>query len=172
VKKVAFLIICVSLLAVLIVSPVTAAPPTTITVTWTEDATRYYPDGTVWASWTGDANGPMDLLITGNAYHVVDVGEFYNTTLPDIEGSMIISGAGKFSGHTTYTSLASGLPIRELLNGDVMIDGSTLEGLYTQRAYAFGSAEDVLTSYPNSVPVKSENADGWWFIGYTEYTAY
>lgn len=171
-KKTIVYILSAALLAVLLVSPAIAAPPTTITVSWTEDATRYYPDGTYWTGWTGDPNGPMDLLVTGNAYHVVDIGEFYNTLLPDVEGTMTINGAGMLSGRTTYTSLASGLPIMELFSGDVMVDGTTLVGSYTQYAFAFGSAEDVLASYPNSLPTKSENAAGWWLIGYTEYTAY
>ena len=171
-KKAVVCILLASLLAVLVVSPAIATPPTTITVSWTEDATRYYPDGTYWTDWTGDPNGPMELLVTGKAYHVVDIGEFYNTTLPDVEGSMTISGAGKFSGHATYTSLVSGLPIKEIFNGEITVDGSTLIGSYTQRAYAFGSAEHVLTYYPNSLPEKSDSAGGWWLIGYTEYTAY
>ncbi len=94
--------------------------------------------------------------------------------LPDVEGSMVISGAGKLSGHATYTSLFSGLPIKELFKGDISVDpdNGTITGSYTQRAYAFGSQEDVMTYYPNSIPEKSEKARGWWFIGYTEYTAY
>jgi len=173
-KRVTVVLIVSLLVIALTAIPVAAAAPTSVTLSWTEDATRYYPDGTVWSSWTGDANGPMELLQTGKAYHVVDIGEFYNQTLPDVEGSMVISGAGKFSGHATYTSLASGLPIKELMKGDISVDpdNGVMTGSYTQYAYAFGSQEDVMAHYPKSVPEKSENACGWWFIGYTEYTAY
>ena len=175
-KKFAILgsILAVVALLFATVVPAMAAPPSTVTVSWEEDATRYYPDGTVWASWTDDPNGPMELLQTGKAYHAVAIAEFYNILLPDVEGSLVISGAGKLSGHATYTSLASGLPIKEHFKGDVTIDpdGGTMVGNYTQYAWAFGTAEDVLTYYPNALPEKSPEAGGWWLIGYTVYTVH
>lgn len=156
------------------VTPALAAPPAPVIVSWEEDATRYYPDGTVWASWTDDPNGPMELLQTGKAYHAVNITEFYNIFLPDVEGSLVISGAGKLSGHATYTSLVSGLPIKEHFKGEVTMDlvNNTMEGNYTQYAWAFGSQEDVLTYYPNALPEKSPEAGGWWLIGYTVYTVH
>jgi hypothetical protein len=174
VKKFAILgsILAVVVLLAMTVTPALAAPPTTVTVTWEEDATRYYPDGTVWATWTDDPNGPMDLLRTGKAYHAVDIAEFYNIELPDIEGGLVISGAGKLSGHATYTSLVSELPIKEHLKGEVTIEAGTMVGTYTQYAWAFGSQEDVLSHYPWAVPEKSPEAGGWWLIGYTVYTVH
>ena len=173
-KKLAFIVIAVLALLILIAAPAVAAPPTTVTVTWLEDAVRYYPDGSVWASWPDDPNGPMSLLQTGKAYHAVDIAQFYNILLPDVEGSLVISGNGKLSGHATYTSLVSGLPIKEHFKGNVTIDpvAGTMVGTYTQYAYAFGSQEDVLSWYPNAVPQKSPQAGGWWFIGYTDYTVH
>ena len=171
-KLTAVLIVLLGLLALTAV-PAVAGPPMTVTVTWLEDATRYYPDGTYWASWPNDPNGPMDLLQTGKAYRAVDIGEFYNIELPDIEGFLVISGNGELSGQTTYTSLVSELPIMERFTGNVTIDpdAGTLVGTYTQYAYAFGSQEDV-TSYYAVAPEKSPEAAGWWLIGYTEYTAH
>ena len=165
--------IAVLALLILIAAPAVAAPPTTVTVSWLEDAVRYYPDGTTWATWTNDPNGPMNLLQTGKAYHAVDIAQFYNIELPDVEGSLVISGNGKLSGHATYTSLYSGLPIKEHFKGNVTINpNGTMVGTYTQYAYAFGSQEDVLSWYPNAVPQKSPQAGGWWFIGYTDYTVH
>jgi hypothetical protein len=147
---------------------------TTVTVNWLEDAVRYAPDGTVLSSWTNDSIGPVELAQTGKAYHIVDIGEFYNTTLPDISGSLVISGAGKLSGHATYTSLYSGLPVRERFNGDVKIDAETMVGTYTQWSYAFGTKEEVHAYYPYAVAGDEIVAGeaGWWYLGYTIYTAH
>ena len=169
-------IILVALLALLGLAftavPAVAGPPTTVTVTWLEDAIRYNPDGTVKASWTNDPLGPMDLLQTGKAYHVVTIDEYYNYPGLGAEGSLVISGARKLSGQATYTSPASGLPIKDRFKGNVTIDGGTMAGAYTQYSYAFGSQVDVLASYSGAVPEKSPEAGGWWFIGYTEYIAH
>ena len=148
-------------------------PSTTVTVSWLENAVRYYPDGTT-DTWTNDPNGPLELVRTGKAYHVLDIGQFYNTILPDVSGSLVISGAGKLSGHVTYTSLYSDLPIRERITGTVIIDPDvgTMVGTYTQYSYAFGSEQDVHEKYPYAVPEKTSHAKGWWFIGYTEYDAH
>ena len=164
-------LVLVLTLGLVTAAPVLAAPSAVVTVTWLEDATRYNPDGTEAGQWQDDFIGPMDLHQTGKAYHALNIAQFYNVFLPDIEGSLVISGAGNLSGHVTYTSLASGLPIKERLRGNVIIDpqAGTMVGAYTQWAYAYGS--DVLSSYPNAVPANKQGA-GWWFIGYTVYTAH
>lgn len=168
--------ILVALLAIFVMAvPVVAKTPLgeTITITWLEDAVRYYPDGSVWASWTDDPNGPADLVRTGKAYHFTDIRQFYNQELPDISGSVVISGAGTLSGHAKYTSLYSGLPIKERFLGQVTVDADagTMVGAHTQWAYAFGFRDDVLSWYPNSVPAEKEGS-GWWFISYTNYTVH
>ena len=173
-KKLGIALLCV-LIVVALVVPVMAksAVKETVTVSWLEDAVRYYPDGTTWATWTDDPNGPAVLVKTGKAYHFADIGEFYNTPLPDISGSAVISGSGRLSGHCTYTSLVSSLPIKERVKGQLNVDPDvgTMTGNYTQWAHAFGSREDVLTWYPNAAPANKQGS-GWWLIGYTEYTAH
>ncbi len=146
----------------------------TVTISWLEDAVRYSPDGSVKNSWTDDPLGPADLVRTGKAYHFASIQEYYNYPgLENLSGSLVISGAGKLSGHAKYTSPASGLPIRDRFRGSVTIDAEseTMVGTYTQWSYAFGPREDVLDSYPQAVPAQKEGL-GWWFIGYTEYNAH
>ncbi len=173
-KKIAILALALSLLLVGIMAvPVLADPPTTVTVSWLEDAIRYYPDGTVHSQWIDDPMGPMEFLKTGNAYHAVDIAQFYNYfPLPDLEGSMIISGKGNLSGRATYTYPV--LPLKNRFMGNVTIDpvARTMTGTYTQYRYVFGSQEDVIANYPYAIPEKSSKAAGWWYIGQTDYTAH
>ena len=146
----------------------------TVTINWLEDAERYGGDGTLLSSWTDDPLGPADLVQTGKAYHFASIQEYYNYPgLENLSGSLVISGAGKLSGHATYISPASGLPIRDRFHGEVNIDADegTMEGTYTQWSYAFGAKDEVLASYPQAVPAKKQGS-GWWFIGYTDYTAH
>ena len=148
-----------------------------VTINWLEDATRYYPDDTVWGlPWVNDSLGPADLVRTGKAYHFADIGDYYIQMLPDVTGSLAISGSGRLSGHSKYTSLASGLPIKERFKGQVTIDpvAGTMEGTYTQWAYAFGTWDQVKVKYPKAVPEgkRDTKGSGWWFIGYTEYEAH
>jgi len=175
-KKIMTFGILVALLAMFVIAaPVLAKGPVgeTITVNWLEDAVRYSPDGSVLSSWTDDPLGPADLVRTGKAYHFAAIQEYYNWPLENLSGSLVISGAGKLSGHATYTSPASGLPIKDRFQGEVTInaDALTMEGTYTQWSYAFGTRDAVLGSYPNAVPAKKQGS-GWWFIGYTDYTAH
>ena len=160
----------------LVAAPVGAKGPVgeTVTISWLEDAVRYSPDCSILSSWTDDPIGPADLVRTGNAYHFASIQEYYNYPgLENLSGSLVISGAGKLSGHATYTSPASGLPIRDRFQGEVTIDADqgTMEGTYTQWSYAFGARDEVLASYPQAVPAEKQGS-GWWFIGYTEYTAH
>jgi len=145
----------------------------TVTISWLEDAERYNGDGSVHSSWTDDPLGPADLVRTGKAYHFADIQEYYNYPLENLSGSLVISGAGKLSGHAKYTSPASGLPIRDRFQGEVTIDADegTMVGTYTQWSYAFGAKDEVLASYPQAVPAKKQGS-GWWFIGYTDYIAH
>ena len=173
--------ILLALVLVLSFSLVTAVPVAakgpvgeTVTINWLEDADRYGGDGTHLSSWTDDPLGPADLVRTGKAYHFASIQEYYNYPgLENLSGSLVISGAGKLSGHAKYTSPASGLPIRDRFQGEVTIDADagTMVGTYTQWSYAFGPREDVLASYPQAVPANKQGA-GWWFIGYTNYTAH
>lgn len=178
-KRKIFSILFVVVLA-LSLSLVTAVPAgakgpvgETVTISWLEDAVRYNGDGSVHSSWTDDPLGPADLVRTGKAYHFADIQEYYNYPLENLSGSLVISGAGKLSGHATYTSPASGLPIRDRFQGEVTIDADeeTMEGTYTQWSYAFGAKDEVLASYPQAVPAKKQGS-GWWFIGYTDYIAH
>ena len=182
-KKLAILGIVALVLAIslAVAVPAAAAPPTIVTVEWLEDGTRYNPDGTLfvvsWNPWTDDPNGPMDLRKTGKAYHVVDINQYYNPFGPATkEGYMVISGAGNLSGHATYTSGVSGLPIRDRFKGNVTIDpqNETMEGTYTQYSYAFGTEDEVKAYYPYAEAEDSPEPGeaGWWFIFYTEYTAH
>ncbi len=143
----------------------------TVTISWLEDAVRRSPDGSELSSWTDDPLGPADLVRTGKAYHFASIQEYYNWPLENLSGSLVISGAGKLSGHATYTSYASGLPIRDRFRGSVTIDAETMVGTYTQWSYAFGAKDEVLASYPGAIPANKQGA-GWWFIGYTEYNAH
>jgi len=145
-----------------------------ISISWFEDAVRYNPDGSVITSWSNDPLGPADLVRTGKAYHFATIQEYYNYPgLENLSGSLVISGSGRLSGHATYTSPASGLPIRDRFKGEVTVDpdAGTMVGIYTQWSYAFGPRDEVLAGYPNAVPAKKQGS-GWWFIGYTEYTAH
>ena len=179
-KRKIFSILFVVVLA-LSLSLVTAVPAgakgpvgETVTISWLEDATRYNPDGTVRGNWTNDPLGPADLVRTGKAYHFANIQEYYNYPgLENLSGSLVISGAGKLSGHAKYTSPASGLPIRDRFQGEVTIDAGalTMVGTYTQWSYAFGAKDEVLASYPQAVPAKKQGS-GWWFIGYTDYIAH
>jgi len=131
--------------------PVMAKGPVgeTVTINWLEDAERRNPDGSLLSSWTDDPIGPADLVRTGKAYHFASIQEYYNYPgLENLSGSLVISGAGKLSGHAKYTSPASGLPIRDRFQGEVTIDADalTMEGTYTQWSYAFGARDEVLAS--------------------------
>jgi len=166
------LALCLVLVGIM-AAPAMAAAPTTVTVSWQEDAVRYNPDGTVHSMWVNDPIGPMDFLQTGKAYHAVDIAQFYNYfPLPDLEGSMVISGKGNLSGHAIYTYPY--MPVRNRFEGNVTIDpvAGTMTGTYTQYRYVFGSQEDVILHYPKAAPEKSPNAAGWWFIGITVYTVH
>ena len=174
-KKLAIGLFCV-LIVVALATPVMAKGPVgaTVTINWLEDAVRYNPDGSEKSSWIDDPLGPADLVRTGKAYHFATIQEYYNYPgLENLTGSLVMSGSGRLSGHATYTSPASGLPIRDRLKGEVTVDpdAGTMVGTYTQWSYAFGPRDEVLTSYPNAVPAKKQGS-GWWLIGYTEYTAH
>jgi len=171
-----FALVLVLSLCLVTGAPVMAKGPVgeTVTISWLEDAVRYSPDGSTLSSWIDDQLGPADLVRTGKAYHFASIQEYYNYPgLEDLSGSLVISGAGKLSGHATYTSPASGLPIRDRFRGSVTIDADagTMVGTYTQWSYAFGARDEVLASYPGAVPANKQGA-GWWFIGYTEYNAH
>ena len=152
----------------------------TIKIRWLEAAMRYNAEGLLLKSWINDPHNPATLILTGGEYHFDEVNDFYNTILPDIEGSVVIDGEGQLFADTTYTSLVSDLPIKERIEGEVEIiiydtavgdiDG-TMVGNYTQWGYAYGGKTIVLGSYPNSV-LAPEQGEGWWFIGYTDYFAH
>jgi len=174
--SVLFVVVLVLSLSLVTAVPAGAKGPVgePVTISWLEDAVRYNPDGTVKQSWIDDPLGPADLVRTGKAYHFASIQEYYNYPgLENLSGSLVISGAGKLSGHAKYTSPASGLPIRDRFKGEVTIDADalTMEGTYTQWSYAFGARDEVLASYPQALPAKKQGS-GWWFIGYTEYTAH
>lgn len=174
-KKFGIFGIVIALLAMLaMAAPVLAKTPVgeTITITWLEDAIRYNPDDSIRASWTNDQLGPATLVRTGKTYHFA-IQEYYNQPLENLSGSLVISGGGRLSGHAKYTSPYSGLPIRDHFRGQVTInaDAKTMVGTYTQWSYAFGPRDDVLAYYPQAVPTEKEGS-GWWFIGYTNYTAH
>lgn len=171
-----FALVLVLSLSLVMAVPVEAKGPVgeTVTISWLEDAVRYNPDGSVRSSWLDDPLGPADLVRAGKAYHFASIQEYYNYPgLENLSGSLVISGAGKLSGHAKYTSPASGLPIRDRFKGEVTTDAdeASMVGTYTQWSYAFGARDEVLASYPQAVPVKKQGS-GWWFIGYTEYTAH
>lgn len=173
-KKLTVLGIAVLALGLLaILPPAMAKGPVgdTVIINWLEDAVRYYPDGSVHSSWTDDPLGPATLVQTGKAYHFASIQDYYNWPLDNLDGSLVISGGGNLSGHATYTSPSSGLPIRDRFQGQVSIEGGGMVGTYTQWSYAFGPKADVLGSYPGALPDGKEGS-GWWFIAYTEYVAH
>ena len=172
-KKLGILTTVVALAMMLVLAPAVIAQPRSVTIGWLEDATRYNPDGSVSSTWTNDGPFSASLVQTGNAYHFSNVQDFYNTTLGDLSGNIVISGGGKLSGHTTYTSLYSGLPIKERLTGTVTVNPSagTMVGTYTQYGYAFGPRASVLSYYPSAIPAAKQGS-GWWLIAYTTYTAH
>lgn len=182
-KKLPIIVAATLVMLVLAITPVYAGPPATVAVgPWLEDGTRYNPDGTLyevpWNPWTADPNGPMDLRQTGKAYHVVDINDYYNVFAPNIpEGHMVISGSGNLSGQAEFISSVSGLPQRDRFKGNVTVNPPSWSGTYTQYSYAYGTEEEVKAYYPGAVipdpedmPEPGESA--WWFIHYTEYTAY
>ncbi len=182
-KKLSIIVTTTLVMLVLVIAPAYAGPPTTVTVgPWLEDGTRYNPDGTLydvsWNPWTADPNEPMTLRQTGKAYHVVDINDYYNAFAPNIpEGHMVVSGSGKLSGKAEYISSVSALPMRNRFKGNVTVDPPSWSGTYTQYSYAYGTEEEVKAYYPGAVipdpedmPEPGESA--WWFIHYTEYTAY
>ena len=147
----------------------------TITINWLEDAERYNAEGLLLNSWTDDPLGPAELIQTGKAYHFADIQEYYNQPLENLSGSLVISGAGQLSGHATYTSTRSGLPIRDRFKGEVIIDTEafTMVGTYAQWSYAFGTEEEVLYWYPGAIKDEDgEEEPCWWLVGYTEYVAH
>jgi len=182
-KKLSIIIVTILVMLFLTVTPVLAGPPTTVEVgPWLEDGARYNPDGTwydiPWNGWIGDPNGPMDLRQTGKAYHVVDINDYYNAFAPNIpEGHMVISGSGKLSGQAEYISSVSGLPMRNRFKGNVTVAPPSWSGTYTQYSYAYGTEEEVKAWYSGAVIGDDEDIpelgdSAWWFIHYTEYTAY
>ena len=186
-KKLAIGLSCVLAVMALTVAAVAKSPgKDSLTISWYEAGTRCDGAGVEIGSWSCDPN-PYDgavLVKTGKGYHFEDVGQLYNQFLPDITGSVVISGSGRLSGHSKYTSLASGLPIRERFKGQVVIyeeggrreEDGTMTGQYAQWSYAFGTWEEVTLKGYNPArgtvggPVKEKGA-GWWLIGYTEYEA-
>jgi hypothetical protein len=170
-----FSVFAIIVLMLVMVTLVMAKGPVgeTFTIHWCESAIRYHPDDSFWQEWDDDPIGPSVLIKTGKAYHFADIQEYYNCPMDNLSGSLVISGAGRLSGHATYTSGKSGLPIKEHFKGEVTInaDDGTMVGTYTQWSYAFGSRVDVLTNYPGAIPAKKQGS-GWWFIGYTEYVAH
>ena len=154
----------------------------TISIRWCEDAIRYNTIGEEIGSWTNDPIPPIDLdpatlVQTGKAYHFADIQEYYNWPLENLGGSLVVSGAGQLSGHATYVSSKSGLPIRDRFKGEVEIiigdPVGTMIGTYTQWSYAFGTEEEVLYWYPGAIRDEDEEEDPcWWFVGYTEYVAH
>jgi len=182
-KKLWIIFAVTLVMLVSVAAPAFAGPPTTVTVgPWLEDGTRYNPDGTLygvsWNPWTADPNGPMDLRQTGKAYHVVNINDYYNAFAPNIpEGHMVISGSGVLSGQAEYISSVSGLPMRDRFKGKMTVAPPSWYGTYTQYSYAYGTEGEVKTYYPGAIipdtediPENGESA--WWFIHYTEYTAY
>jgi len=149
-----------------------------ITISWCEDAVRHNAIGDVTGEWEDDPLGPAELIQTGKAYHFADIATFWNYyPLENLEGKVVISAAGQLSGHATYVSPASGLPIRDRFKGEVEINIDdpevTMIGTYTQWSYAFGTEEDVLSSYPGAIKDEDEEEEPcWWLVGYTEYTAH
>lgn len=147
----------------------------TITINWLEDAERYNAEDLLLSSWANDPLGPAELIKTGKAYHFADIAEYYNQPLENLKGSLVISGAGQLSGHATYISPRSGLPIRDRFKGEVTIDteAETMVGTYAQWSYAFGTEGDVLSSYPGAIKDEDgEEEPCWWLVGYTEYVAH
>jgi len=165
-----------------------SAKPTIVAVTFHEDGVRKAYDGTVLDSWTNDFYD-VDFVKTGNAFHKIGhwaVSEadystpvyvdnpywWYWVRLPDITGSPVTVSNGEESAWTSYTSLVSGLAIREKFKGDVSINPTalTMSGSYTQYAYVISWDEStVLSYYPNAVRVGNSNI---WFLDYTVYTVY
>jgi len=184
--------------AVLATATATSVVERTIIIRWLEDAVRFYPDGSVQSSWKNalvpdspdNYEGPVTLILTNGEYLFADINAFYSYTIPGgYEGTMAIDGTGQLSGDVTYTSGASGLPIKEHLEGEVEIiteaitgeidDGAnhfedydgTMVGTYTQRSYAYGTQEEVLAAYPKAVLAPEQGLD-WWFTFCTEYIAH
>ncbi len=154
-----------------------AAAPTVVSITWDEDAARYDPDGTLVSEVSGYLVGPVEFRKTGNVYHMLGVESFYiGPGRSGFQGKVVVSGGGHLSGHVTFSWDKPNLRGRELLEGNVTIDPSpptpSFEGTYVAYTYAFGSAEEVLNAFPEAVPEKSSQSKGWWFVFYTEYTAY
>jgi len=147
----------------------------TITINWLEDAERYNAEDLLLSSWTDDPLGPAELIKTGKAYHFADIQEYYNWPLDNLSGSLVISGAGQLSGHATYISPRSELPIRDRFKGEVAVnpDDGTMVGTYAQWSYAFGTEDEVLGWYPGAIKDEDgEEEPCWWLVGYTEYVAH
>jgi len=148
-----------------------------VTITWCEDAIRYYPNGDVKQEWINDCSfDDVEMIQTGKAYHIADIAQYFNYyPLVNLEGKLVISGAGRLSGHATYISPGSGLPIEDRFKGEVTIDAErgTMVGTYTQWSYAFGTEVIVLEKYPNAIKCEEcEEELCWWLVGYTEYVAH
>ena len=169
-KRILLAVLFSLLMVGVIATPALAGPPKIVAVAWHEDGIRYNLDGTVYDSWTSDL-GRIDFLQTGQTYHVVDLIQMYSISVPDVKGSLTINEAGKLSAETTYTSPVSLLPIKDLIKGNVTVNAvaGKVVGTYIQYRKCFGSQADVLAAYPQAVPDKSPNANGWWFIDYTIY---
>jgi len=162
----------------------------TITISWSEAAVRYFPDGTVEGSWLDEEAYEAVLIKVDGGYHFADIYEYYNwnmDAITDLEGSVVISETGQLSGDATYTSTVSDLPIKEHFEGDVELiindSNGTMVGTYTQWGYAYAKSDDedamasLIKNYAkdekeeNLVPAPEQGPD-WWYIAYTEYIAY
>lgn len=157
-----------------VAAPALATPPKTVTISWSESANRYSYDGILQNTYPPNTIGPVDLLHTGNSYHVVNLAQVYSIPTTDIRGSLVISGPGIMSGETTYvreSPLGTPITLKDRITGLVAVDpqAGTMIGTYTQYRQAYGSRQEVLADYPYAVPEKSPNARGWWFLDYTIY---
>ena len=176
-KKTGILGIVVALLLV-IATPV-MAQPTTIEVSWLEDAERYGGDGTLLSSWTNDPIPPaspvghIEFTKTGKAYHG-GMEWFYNYyPLTNFSASPLVTSNGKFAAWARYTSPRSALPILDKIRGTLTIDDDeqTAWGSYVQYSYAEGIANEatVKSWYPNAVATDDPDV---WLLGVTYYTVH
>ena len=161
-----------------------------ITITWFEDAIRYYPDGEISTHlvegepvkdvWFNDPLGPALLVEDDGGWRFADVNKAYNAAgwLIDFSGVVAISETGIFSGCTTYSY--NELHTEDNFLGQVEIivyeDGTsgTMVGTYTQWSYKFVyDAADLLIlneKYENAVQCVDDGDK--WFIGHTDYITY
>jgi len=150
-----------------------------IDVSFTEDAVSTWGNGVPRGTWsdTYPSTGvpTIELIKTGKAYHRAD-GMWFNIWLDQMSitgnSPMTISN-GRLACWTEYFSPFSGLLIRDQFRGQITIfetdEGWTMEGEYTQYSYSFGTADEILSEYPNAIQI--DNSDKW-LIGTTIYTAH